>query len=114
MFFLEPDVEMPGWVIGKPGEEERVCFGDAVWRASEAFPFRVFTYGDQYLPDGAFDPRPIHPIFGASVRQLHGKGEWLVGCSSPVSYREKRKGSSSPCGSSMSSLATRAPTPIIL
>ena len=85
MFFLEPDVEMPGWVIGKPGEEERVCFGDAVWRASEAFPFRVFAYGHQYLPEGAFDPRFVHPVFRASVRQLHGKGEWLVGCSSPVS-----------------------------
>jgi hypothetical protein len=24
-------------------------------------------------------------VFGASVRQLHGKGELLVGCSSPVS-----------------------------
>jgi hypothetical protein len=24
-------------------------------------------------------------VLGASVRQLHGKGEWLVGCSSPVS-----------------------------
>ena len=85
MCFLKPDVKIPGWIIGKPGEEERVGFGDAVRRASEAFPFRVFTYGDQYLPDGAFDPRPIHPVFGASVRQLHGKGEWLVGCSSPVS-----------------------------
>jgi hypothetical protein len=63
MFFLEPDVEVPGWVIGKSGEEERVGFGDALRRASEAFPFRVFAYGDQYLPDGAFDPRLIHPIF---------------------------------------------------
>jgi hypothetical protein len=24
-------------------------------------------------------------VFRASVRQFHGKGEWLVGCSSPVS-----------------------------
>jgi hypothetical protein len=85
MFFLKPYVKMPGWVIGKPGEEERVGIGDAARRASEAFPFRVFAYGDQYLPDGALDPRPIHPVFRASVRQLHGKGELLVGCSSPVS-----------------------------
>ena len=85
MFFLEAHVQVSGWVIGKPGEEERVGFGDAVRRASETFPFRVFAYGDQYLPDGAFDPRPIHPVLRASVRQLHGKGEWLVGCSSPVS-----------------------------
>ena len=85
MFFLEPYVKMPGWVIGKPREEQRVGFGNALRRASEAFPFRVLAYGEKYLPDGAFDPRPIHPVFGASVRQLHGKGEWLVGCSSPVS-----------------------------
>ena len=45
MFFLEPNVKVPGWVIGQPGEEERVGFGDAPRRASEAFPFRVFAYG---------------------------------------------------------------------
>jgi hypothetical protein len=94
MFFLEPDVEVPGRVIGQSGEEERVGFGDAARRASEAFPFRVLAYGHQYLPDGAFDPgcvylvslrvRPLR-LFGASLCQLHGKGEWLVGCSSPVS-----------------------------
>jgi hypothetical protein len=39
MFFLEPNVKVPGRVIGKPGEEERVGFGDAARRASEAFPF---------------------------------------------------------------------------
>src|SRR5215211_4083024 len=82
MFFLEPYVKMPGWVIGKPREEERVGFGNALRRASEAFPFRVLAYGEKYLPDGAFDPRPVHPVFRASVRQFHGKGEWLVGCSS--------------------------------
>ena len=62
MCFLEPNVKMPGRVIGKPGEEERVGFGDAVRRASEAFPFRVFAYGDQYLPDGAFDPGPVYQL----------------------------------------------------
>ena len=45
MFFLESDVKVPGRVIGKPGEEERVGFGDAARGASEAFPFRVFAYG---------------------------------------------------------------------
>ena len=45
MTFLEPHVEVPGRVIGQPGEEERVGFGDAARRASEAFPFRVFAYG---------------------------------------------------------------------
>jgi hypothetical protein len=44
MFFLEPNVKVPGWVIGKPGEEERVGFGDAARRTSEAFPFGVFAY----------------------------------------------------------------------
>ena len=72
MFFLEPDVKMPGWVIGKPGEEELIGFGDAVRRASEAFTFWVLAYGDQYLPDGTFDPRPVDPVFRASVRQFHG------------------------------------------
>lgn len=85
MFFLEAHVQVSGGVIGQSGEEERVGFGDAARRCPEALPFRVFPYGDEYLPDGAFDPRPIQPVFGASVRQLHGKGEWLVGCSSPVS-----------------------------
>src|SRR5215204_2903563 len=45
MFFLEPNVKVPGWVIGKPGEEERVGFGDAARRTSEAFPVGVFAYG---------------------------------------------------------------------
>ena len=94
MFFLEPYVKMPGWVIRKPREEERVGFGNALRRASEAFPFRVLAYGHQYLPDGTFDPGYVYPVssrvrplrlFGASLCQLHGKGEWLVGCSSPVS-----------------------------
>src|SRR5215211_130000 len=62
MLFLEPHVQVSGGVIGQPGEEERVGFGDPARRASEAFPFRVFAYGDQYLPDGAFDPRPVHPV----------------------------------------------------
>ena len=89
MFFLEPDVEVPGRVIGQSGEEERVGFGDAAWRASEAFPFRVLAYGHEYLPDGVFDPGCVYLVslrlFGAALCQLHGKGEWLVGCSSPVS-----------------------------
>src|SRR5918994_3460796 len=62
MFFPEPDVKVLGWVIGKPGEEERVGFGDAARRASEAFPFRVFAYGYKQLPDGAFDPEPVYPV----------------------------------------------------
>jgi hypothetical protein len=33
MFFLEPHVQVSGGVIGKPGEEERVGFGDAMRRA---------------------------------------------------------------------------------
>ena len=45
MFFLEPNVKVPGWVISKPGEEERVGFADAARRTSEAFPFGVFAYG---------------------------------------------------------------------
>jgi hypothetical protein len=43
MFFLEPYVQVPGWVIAQPGEEERVGFGDAMRRASQAFPFRVLA-----------------------------------------------------------------------
>ena len=62
MFFLEAHVQMSGGVIGQSGEEERVGFGDAVRRCPEALPFRVFPYGDQNLPDGAFDPRSIHPV----------------------------------------------------
>src|ERR671911_756474 len=94
MFFLEPHVKMPGGVIGKTGEEEGVGFGDAARRAFQAFPFRVFAYGYQYLPDGVFDLWCVYPVssrvwplrlFGASLCQLHGKGEWLVGCGSPVS-----------------------------
>ncbi len=85
MFFLEPYVKVSRRVIAEPGEEESVGLGDAPRRASEAFPFRVFAYGDQYLLYGAFDPRPVYPVFGASLCQLHGKGELLVGCSSPVS-----------------------------
>jgi hypothetical protein len=46
MLFLEPHVKVPGWVIGEPGEEERVGFGDAARRASEAFSFRIFAYSD--------------------------------------------------------------------
>ena len=46
MFFLEPNVQVPGGVIGKPGEEERVGFGDPTGRAFEALPFRIFAYGD--------------------------------------------------------------------
>ena len=64
MFFLKPHVKMPGRVIGQPGEEGRVGFGDAVRRASESFPLRVFAYGYKQLSDGAFDPEPVHPVFG--------------------------------------------------
>ena len=64
MFFLKPHVKMLGRVIGHPGEEGRVGFGDAVRRASESFPFRVFAYGYKQLPDGAFDPGPVYPVFG--------------------------------------------------
>ena len=94
MFFLKPHVQVPGGIIGQPGEEERVGFRNAARRASEAFPFRVFAYGDQYLSNGAFDPGCVHLVylrvlplrlFRAFPCQLHGKGEWLVGCSSPVS-----------------------------
>ncbi len=85
MFFLEPNVQVPGWVLAEPGEEELVGFGDPLRRASQAFPFRVFADGEQYLLYGAFDPWPVYPMFGASAGQLHGKGELLVGCSSPVS-----------------------------
>jgi hypothetical protein len=46
MFFLESYVQVPGWVIGEPGEEECVGFGHALRRASEAFPFRILAYGD--------------------------------------------------------------------
>jgi hypothetical protein len=62
MFFLEPNVKVPGRVIGKPGEEEHVGFGDAARRASEAFSFRIFAYGDQYLSDGAFDPGCVYSV----------------------------------------------------
>ncbi len=62
MFFLEPHVQVPGGVIGQPGEEERVGLGDAPWRTSEAFPLRVLAYGDQYLPNGPLYPGPIYPV----------------------------------------------------
>jgi hypothetical protein len=51
-------------------------------------------YGNQHLPDGALDPWPVCPVFRgiglfqlleASLCQLHGKGELLVGCNFPVS-----------------------------
>jgi hypothetical protein len=62
MFFLKPHVKMPGRVIGQPGEEGRVGFGDAVRRACESFPFRVFAYGYKQLPDGIFDPGCVYPV----------------------------------------------------
>ena len=62
MFFLKPNVQVPGWIIGKPGEEERVGFGDTARRAPEAFPFRVFAYGYEYLSDGALDPGCVYPV----------------------------------------------------
>ncbi len=62
VFFLEPYVEVPGRVIGKPGEEERVGLGDPARRALEAFPFRVLADGDQYLPYGAFDLECVYPV----------------------------------------------------
>ena len=94
MFFLKPNAKVPGGVIGQPGEEELVGFRNPARRTSQAFPFQVFAYGEQYLRYGAFDPRLVHPVFGRRgsfqiigppLRQLHGKGELLVGCNSPVS-----------------------------
>src|SRR5262249_62202943 len=46
--------------------------------------------------------------------QLHGNGELLTGCRSPVLYRPNLNGARSACCSPSSSFATRAPTPIIL
>src|SRR5215203_5065970 len=63
MFFLEPYVQVPGGVIGKAGEQERVGFGDPARRAPEAFPFRVLAYGDEYLPDGVLDPGSVYPLY---------------------------------------------------
>ena len=62
----------------------------------------------------AIQPAPTIPTRMVSTGQLQGNGEWLTGCSSPVPYRPNLNGASSPCGSPSSSLATRAPTPIIL
>ena len=59
MIFLEPHVQMPRRVFAEPGEEELVGLGDAMRRVTQAFPFPVFAYGNQYLPDGAFDPGPV-------------------------------------------------------
>src|SRR5919107_2992817 len=110
VFFLESYVEVPGRIIGKPGEQERVGLGDPARRTLQALPFRVLAYGDQYIPDSVLDPWCVYPafgrvrspqLFGASLGQLHGKGEWLGGGSSPVSEREKRNGSSSSCGPSL-------------
>ena len=123
VFFLESHAQVPNGVLTQPAEKELVGLGDAPGRAPQAFSFRVLPYGSQYLPDSALDPRPVYPVvlgkgpfqlFKASLCQLHGKGELLVGCNSPLSYREKRNGSSSSCDSSSNSLATSAPTPIIL
>ena len=59
----------------------------------QSFPVGIFPYGQQYLPDGTLDPYPVDRVFlgrgtlqipETSPRQLHGKGEWLVGCNSPV------------------------------
>jgi hypothetical protein len=55
MFFLEAHVQVSCGVIAESCEEERVGFGDAAGCSLEAFPFRVFAYGYQYLPDGGFD-----------------------------------------------------------
>ena len=92
--FLESHARAPGSVLTQPCEEQPVGLGDAPGCAPQAFSFRVLPYGCQYLPDSTLDPRPVYPLFRgiepvqpfeASPSQLHGKGELLVGCSSPVS-----------------------------
>jgi hypothetical protein len=91
---LESHAQASRRVLAKAVEEELVGLGYALRRVSKTFPLRVFAYGNEYFPDGAFYPGPIYPGFGrigsfeifeASLRQLHGNGELLVGCSSPVS-----------------------------
>jgi len=93
--FLEPDGKLPGGVYVQSGEEELVSPRYPRGRILlESFPIGILSYGHQYLLDDTLDPSPVYPAFRgkgplqtfeASSRQLHGKGEWLVGCSSPVS-----------------------------
>jgi hypothetical protein len=92
--FLESHVQVPGRVLTQPREEILVNLSDAPGRTSQALSLGVLAYGNQYLPDGALDPWPVYPVFRrmglfqlleASLRQLHGKGELLVGCNFPVS-----------------------------
>ncbi len=81
-------------VFAEPGEEEPVSPRHPRGRVPESVPVGVLPYGYQYLPDGAFDPGPVYRVFWemrsfrtleALSCQLHGKGEWLVGCNSPAS-----------------------------
>ena len=55
---------------------------------------RGYLQAGAFVPEVVLDPGCVYSLYlrvwplrflGASVGQLHGKGEWLVGCSSPVS-----------------------------
>ena len=92
--FLKPYVQVSRRVFADPGEEKLVGPGHPRGRFPQSFPVGVLPYGEQYLPEGALDPDPVDRVFRGirALRtpetfscQLHGKGEWLVGCNSPVS-----------------------------
>jgi hypothetical protein len=93
-WFPGTHAQVPGGILTQPCEKELVGRGDAPGRAPQAFSFRVLSYGSQYLPDNALDPRLVYLVVReegpvqlpeASLGQLHGNGELLVGCNSPLS-----------------------------
>ena len=93
MTFLKPYLQVSRRLFAEPGEEPIVGPGHPRGRLPQRVSVGVLPYAELYLPDGALDPAPVDGVFRGirscrmpetSPRQLHGKGEWLVGCNSPV------------------------------
>ncbi len=53
---------MMGGILPEPREEVRVGVGDSPGGVADALTFEIFTYGEQYLPDGSFDARPVYRV----------------------------------------------------
>ncbi len=58
----EAGLKIMGGILAKPGEEVRVGVGDPPGSAADALAFEIFTYGEQYLPDGPLDARPVYRV----------------------------------------------------
>src|SRR5919107_315871 len=56
---VEGRLEVLFWVLAQPSEELRVRFGDAMWRALQAFSIRIFADGEQDLAHGRLDARLV-------------------------------------------------------